>query len=159
MSINSYAFYGEWKGHPIEALETFHGITRQMRPNKPIVYLAGDSSLDNKYWVPGSGPAGEPLEVAVPEIYHHTLKRTTPKPDVAFWMNHILADSATCLNAAVEASTLRERDDELLPHDEFIRDNVSKDDILVVSVGCNDIAMNPTFSTIWRMLTLVRIPL
>jgi hypothetical protein len=118
------------------------------------VYLAGDSSLDNKYWVPGSGPHGEPLEVEVPEIYHYTLNRPQPKPDVAFWMNHVLGNRATCINAAIEASMLRERADDLLPHDKFIRDNIQKDDVLIVSVGCNDVAMSPNFSTIWRMLML-----
>ena len=116
--------------------------------------MAGDSSLDNKYWVPGSGPAGDPLDVEVPEIYYHALRQPTPKPDVAFWMNHALGDRATCINAAVEASMLRERDADLLPHDEFIRDNIRKEDVLIVSVGCNDIAMSPSFSTIWRMLAL-----
>ncbi|KAF1964625.1 hypothetical protein BU23DRAFT_561753 [Bimuria novae-zelandiae CBS 107.79] len=152
--VNSSAFYGEWKGHPIEDLATFRNITLQQRPDKPIVYFAGDSSLDNKYWVPGSGPGGDPLEVEVPEIYYHTLSRPTPKPDVAFWMNHMLGSRATCINTAVEASMLRERDDDLLPHDKFIQESIREDDILVASVGCNDIAMSPNFSTMWRMLAL-----
>ncbi|KAJ4351514.1 uncharacterized protein N0V89_006857 [Didymosphaeria variabile] len=152
--IKPSRFYMQYQGHPIEDLKTFYGITRQQRPDKPLVWFAGDSSLDNKYWVPGSGPGGEPLDVEVPEIYYHTLERATPKPDIAFWMNYLLGDRATCINTAVEASMLRERENTLLPHDEFIRDHIEKDDVLIVSVGCNDIAMKPTFSTIWRMLTL-----
>ncbi|KAL1593220.1 hypothetical protein SLS60_010828 [Paraconiothyrium brasiliense] len=154
LKINPSRFYVQYQGHPIEDLKAFHGITRQHRPDKPLVWFAGDSSLDNKYWVPGSGPGGEPLNVEIPEIYYHTLERATPKPDVSFWMNYILGDRATCINTAVEASMLRQRDKTLLPQDEFIRDHIGKDDVLVVSVGCNDIAMKPTFSTIWRMLTL-----
>ena len=138
----------------IEHLEAFRKIAVHRRPGAPIVYLAGDSSLDNKYWVPGSGPGGDPLEVDVPEIYHHFLAAPTPKPDVGMWLNHVLGNRATCINAAVEASTLEERKNDLLPHDEFIRDHITKDDVLVVSVGCNDIAMRPNFSTIWRMLFL-----
>lgn len=152
--IESYHFYGQYEGHPLEDLETLHNITVQQRPGKPIIWFAGDSSLDNKYWVPGSGPGGDPLEVEVPEIYQHALKQANPKPDVAFWMNHVMGESATCINTSVEASMLRQRDKEILPHDKFIRDRIGKDDVLVVSVGCNDIAMKPTFSTIWRMLTL-----
>ncbi|KAF2451647.1 hypothetical protein P171DRAFT_426137 [Karstenula rhodostoma CBS 690.94] len=152
--INPSKFYVQYQGHPIEDLQTFHDITLQQRPNKPIVWFAGDSSLDNKYWVPGSGPGGDSLDVEVPEIYNHTLQRATPKPDVAFWINHILRDKATCINTAVEASMLRERDKNLLPHDEFVRDHIGEDDVLIVSVGCNDIAMKPSFSTIWRMLAL-----
>jgi hypothetical protein len=152
--INPSRFYVEWKGHPISDVSAFRSITLAERPNKPIIYLAGDSSLDNKYWVPSSGPSGEPLPVEVPAIYHATLSRPNPKPDVAFWLNHFLSDRATSLNLAVEASMLRERDHHLLDHDEFIRDNIRTEDILVVSIGSNDIAMKPTFATICHMLQL-----
>jgi hypothetical protein len=152
--INTSRFYFEWKGHTIPDASAFHATTRSVRPNKPIVYLAGDSSLDNKYWVPSSGPGGEPLTVEVPEIYHVTLDRPHPKPDIAFWLNHFLGDRATTLNLAVEASTLKERDKDLLEHDKFIRDNIRAEDILIVSVGANDIAMRPTLTTMRNMLQL-----
>ncbi|KAF2682251.1 hypothetical protein K458DRAFT_420164 [Lentithecium fluviatile CBS 122367] len=152
--INTSKFYHEWKGHQIDDLERFHATTLQQRPSKPIIYLAGDSSLDNKYWVPSSGPGGEELAVEVPEIYAHALERARPKPDVAFWMNHVLGERATCINAALEESTLRERDGGLLAHDEFIRDNIREEDILIVSVGANDIALRPTTSTMRHMLQL-----
>jgi hypothetical protein len=152
--INTSQFYLEWRGHPIEDLECFRAITLQHRPKKPLVYLAGDSSLDNKYWVPSSGPGGEHLTVQVPEIYKQTLERAKPKPDVAFWLNHVLGEKATCINTAIEETLLRERDEVLLPHDEFIRDNISKDDILIVSVGANDIALRPTTSTMRHMFQL-----
>ncbi|KAH8810825.1 hypothetical protein F5884DRAFT_260977 [Xylogone sp. PMI_703] len=152
--INTSRFYYEWKGHTISDLSAFRTMTLSLRPDKPIIYLAGDSSLDNKYWVPSSGPGGEPLPVDVPEIYHATLQKPYPKPDVAFWLNHFLGDRATALNLAVEASMLRERDNDLLEHDEFIRDNISPNDILIVSVGANDIALKPTFATVRHMLQL-----
>ncbi|KAE9364946.1 hypothetical protein N431DRAFT_430549 [Stipitochalara longipes BDJ] len=152
--INASRFYFEWKGHNISDATAFHATTLSLRPNKPIVYLAGDSSLDNKYWVPSSGPEDEPLSVPVPEIYHVALDRPDPRPDVAFWLNHFLGDRATTLNLAVEASTLKEREKDLLEHDEFIRDNIRAEDILIVSVGANDIAMRPTFATMCHMLRL-----
>ncbi|USP74858.1 hypothetical protein yc1106_02132 [Curvularia clavata] len=152
--INTSAFYREWKGHDVTYLERFRNITHHQRPDKAIVYLAGDSSLDNKYWVIGSGPGGDPLGVNVPEIYMHTLDRPTPKPDVAFWVNHMLGSKATCINAAVEESMLRERDNGLLPQDQFIHDSICENDILIVSIGANDIAMRPTFSTTCHMVKL-----
>lgn len=152
--INASRFYREWKGHPISDISEFRSITLSERPDKPIIYLAGDSSLDNKYWVPSSGPSGEPLPVDAPEIYRAALDRPNPKPDVAFWLNHFLGDSATTLNLAVEESMLRERDKDLLDHDKFIRDNIRADDILIVSVGANDIALRPTLGTIRNMLQL-----
>lgn len=152
--INTPRFYFEFKGHTISDSSAFLSTTRSLRPAKPIVYLAGDSSLDNKYWVPSSSPGQVPLPVDVPEIYRAALNQPYPKPDVAFWLNHFLGDRATALNLAVEASTLRERDNNLLDHDKFIRDNIRAEDILIVSVGSNDIAMSPTFSTICHILQL-----
>ena len=149
--INCSKFYFEWKGHPIDDLTKFRSITLAERPQKPIVYLAGDSSLDNKYWV---NKAAENLPNDVPSIYQKTLNNPVPKPDVAFWMNHLLEGRATCINTAVEESMLRDRDDELLPHDAFIRDNIRAEDVLIVSVGANDIALKPLPSTIRHMLQL-----
>ena len=151
--LNTSRFYFEFKGHTIPDVDAFRSITPSLRPDKPIIYLAGDSSLDNKYWVPTSSLGGVPLPVDVPEIYGAVLDRP-PKPDVAFWLNHFLGDLATALNLAVEASTLHERNDDLLDHDRLIRDNIRAGDVLIVSVGSNDIAMRPTFSTNRHMLQL-----
>ncbi|KAJ8118553.1 hypothetical protein OPT61_g489 [Boeremia exigua] len=148
--ISRPRFYFEWKGHQIQDLTRFHAITTAERADRPIVYLAGDSSLDNKYWVNDD----EELPTKVPEIYKHTLEKPTPKHDVAFWVNCFLGDQATCINAAVEESMLRERDQNLLPHDTFIRDNIRPQDVLVVSVGANDVALKPLPCTIWHMLRL-----
>jgi lysophospholipase L1-like esterase len=152
--INLYRFYNQFRGHPVEDLTTFLNITLLERPNKPIVYLAGDSSLDNKYWVPSPGPGGDALPVMVPEIYEKTLDRPRPKPDVSFWLNHVLGDRATCINTAVEESMLRDRDETLLVQDDFIRDNIRSNDVLVVSIGANDVALKPSPATIVRMMQM-----
>ena len=49
---------------------------------------------------------------------------------------------------------IRDRRTILLPHDIFIRDNIRPSDILIVSVGANDVALRPTSSTILHMLQL-----
>jgi hypothetical protein len=67
-------------------------------------------------------------------------------------LNHFLGDCATALNLAVEESMLRERDLQLLDHDKFIRDNFRAKDIVIISVGVNDIALRPTFTTMRYML-------
>ena len=152
--INPSRFYFEWKGHPIADVSTFHSTSLSLRPNKPIVYLAGDSSLDNKAWVPSSGLNGDSLPVPVPKIYEPILERPQPKPDVAFWLNHFLGARATALNLAVEESMLRERSDDLLEHDKFIRDHIRAEDILVVSIGANDIVLKPTLATVLYLLVL-----
>lgn len=149
--INPSKFYFEYKGHPIEDLVRFKEITLAERPDKPIVYLAGDSSLDNKFWL---HKTVEEIGAEVPAIYEKTLEKPRPKPDVSFWLNHVLGERATCINTAVEESMLRERDDKLLNHDEFIRDNIRAEDVLIVSIGANDIALKPLPCTMRHMLQL-----
>lgn len=144
-NINQSRFFFEWKGHQIEDISSFHAITTTQRPNELIVYIAGDSSLDNKYWVKSDNE----LQVEIPEIHKYTLDRPEPKPDVAFWMNYLFGIRATCINTAVEESMLRERDHDLLPND-----NIRSQDVLIVSVGANDIALNPLPRTICHMLQL-----
>ena len=152
--INPLPFYAEWAGHPLPDLTIVHSVFRANRHDKPIIWLAGDSSLDNKAWIPSSGPGGEPLPAAVPDIYSTFLDPVKPKPDVSFWLNDYLRDAATCLNAAVEATTLRERDWRLLAHDEFVRNHIQPQDIVIVSVGANDIALSPTATTMRHMAQL-----
>ncbi|KAJ6790031.1 hypothetical protein PWT90_05258 [Aphanocladium album] len=155
--INTSRFYFEYKGHQIADITAFFDIATAQRPGAPIVYLAGDSSLDNKYWLPSTSPGSEhavPTN-SVPEIYTLTLKQPYPKADVAFWLNHLLGARATALNLSVEASLLRERHGTALQeHDTFIRDHITSGDVLIVSVGGNDIAMKPSFWTILHMLWL-----
>lgn len=151
--IDSEKFYSEYKGHPISDLAKFRAITLTERPDKPIIYLAGDSSLDNKFWIKEPLKDADPSQI--PSIYHSTLASPmTLIPDVAYWLNHALSTRATCINTAIEESLLRERDTDLLPHDAFVRSNIRANDILVVSVGCNDIAFSPTVETSAHMFQL-----
>lgn len=162
--IHPLAFYTEWKGHPITDLKRFLSNTLQLRSTcDPIIWLAGDSSLDNKAWIPADGPGGTPLPVSIPDIYTRQFRTLTPmKPDVAFWMNHFLGERGTVINGAVEASLLRERVNKgaggvgnlLLPHDRFVKDNIREQDVLVVSVGANDIVLSPTMCTAFHMMRI-----
>src|SRR5438876_12395280 len=81
-------FYSEWKGHNISDLSTLHSLILSRRPNRPIIYLAGDSSLDNKYWVSSDDLRKISPAVDIPEIYRVAFDRPRPKPDIAFWLNH-----------------------------------------------------------------------
>lgn len=154
LKINPLPFYSEWSGHPLGSLSTIHAHIRALRPSAPVVFLAGDSSLDNKAWIPSAGPGGSPLPANVPSIYTTFLDPAVPKPDVAFWLNKYMDSRATTLNTAIEATMLRDRDTALLPHDEFIRDHIRTEDVLVVSVGANDIALNPNTATMRHMFQL-----
>jgi len=45
------------------------------------------------------------------------------------------------INTAGEATTVNERTFRLRPQDKFLRDNIRESDVLVASVGGNDVAM------------------
>jgi hypothetical protein len=133
--------------------------------NNSLIWTAGDSSLDNKYWfyheqpaVPGSG-------------YDEVLDPPVSNADVVYWLNYLLKDRqrtkelevspatarnfpVAAINTAVEATTLNERTWRLRPQDKFLRDHLQPDDVLIVSVGGNDVAMAPTPCTACSVLFL-----
>ena len=146
-SIDKRAFYREYHGHRVDHLEYIHQTISTLYPNKPFVYLAGDSSLDNKYWL------HQKADVPAINGYEHVLTPRCMRPDVNYYLNKYLQDHNRyfCINAAVEESTIGARKDSnrLLPQDEFIRNHITNDDILIVSLGGNDIALRPSLSTAW----------
>lgn len=177
-TIASKSFFQEYHGHRVEHLKL---LFSQGCGGRRCIWLAGDSSLDNKHWFKEVGPATNG--------YEKVLVPPETRQDVCYHFNHILKEkhngSYVCVNAAVEESTIGVRmppspsishtfsqssvppppqrfggeqvtaeSDYLLPQDVFIRDNIRSDDILVVSVGGNDIALRPTASTIFNILLM-----
>ena len=135
-----------------------------------LIWTAGDSSLDNKYWFNDTLPAVG--------VYKDVLHPPQSVCDVTYWLNSLLEgdrynnihSSADChderrriikyaaINTAVEATTLNERTYSLRSQDKFIRDNISSNDVLIVSVGGNDIALCPTPCTIASVAGLLCLP-
>ena len=175
--IRSSRFYAEYHGHRVDHLRRLLPALRAQ--SQSLIWTAGDSSLDNKYWFPDRVPA-------VPGAYANVLDPPQSKPDVTYWLNYLIAaeqpaavgvnipltDSTqeqggdaplppppkqrwAAINTAVEATTLNERTFRLRPQDRFLRDNLGPDDVLIVSVGGNDVALAPTPCTIVSMVGLV----
>ena len=148
--INTNDFYATYHGHDVAYLETVHSELRRVE-DKSCIWLAGDSSLDNKFWFRDNAPAvnGYELLLAPPRMMQ----------DVCYWLNAQAAERRLpyfCVNTAVEATALNDRSFNcLLPQDRFIRDNITGDDVLVVSVGGNDIALAPLLCTIANIIPLV----
>lgn len=153
-SCTTTSFYGEYHGHTTQDLEVAHAA---LRP-RDLIWLLGDSSLDNKYWLLQGG------REAACNGYESFLKPPQAVPDVCHWVNAELVrrgvgERLACINTSVEESTLADRPrDTLLPQDLFCRDNVLSGDTLVVSVGCNDVALRPSPATGVNMLMLTRAP-
>ena len=143
-------FYNLFHGHEPEHLQQ---LTNKFRNDtRPIIYLAGDSSLDNKYWFNDKANAING--------YEELLSPPQAKKDIAYWMNKVAVDRNSpyvTINAAIEESTVGSRAClRLKSQDKVIRDNIQPDDLLVVSVGGNDIALAPNICTVVNMISLVK---
>jgi hypothetical protein len=83
-----------------------------------VIWLAGDSSLDNKYWFSDSAQAVNGYETI--------LRPPTMKQDVCYWLNRLAQerglDQFCSINTSVEATSLNSRSlCSMLDQDEFIR--------------------------------------
>lgn len=152
--ISSAEFYEPFHGHDVELLESI--VLPALRgASDSLIWCAGDSSLDNKYWF--SDTADAPLGSG----YARVLDPPLMKQDVTYWLNQVALEKRqlsvkdkkvstqrrlAAINTAVEATTLQDRSTELvgglLPQDKLIRDNISAEDILIVSIGANDVIEN-----------------
>eukprot|EP00933_Yihiella_yeosuensis_P017745 TRINITY_DN14771_c0_g3_i1.p1 TRINITY_DN14771_c0_g3~~TRINITY_DN14771_c0_g3_i1.p1 ORF type:complete len:354 (-),score=46.61 TRINITY_DN14771_c0_g3_i1:553-1587(-) len=148
-SISSKEYYATYHGHDVELLEVAHGALR--RRHESVIFLAGDSSLDNKFWFNDQADAING--------YEEFLHPPKMKQDVCYWLNKEAVRRGChhlcCLNTAVEATSLSDRAlCWLLAQDRFISRNITSDDYLVVSVGGNDIALKPLLCTVVNMLAM-----
>jgi hypothetical protein len=156
-------YYAQFHGHASIHLDIMysslrfnhhhHAVVGQQQSKRKIIWLAGDSSLDNKYWIRGNYPAING--------YEHVLNRM--KPDVCYYINKYLLESSNngntnyvCINTAVEATALNDRAcGTLLEPDYFLREHVDENDTVIVSIGGNDIALKPLLCTILNMLFMI----
>ncbi|KAL7489730.1 hypothetical protein ACHAW6_015456 [Cyclotella cf. meneghiniana] len=169
--IPSSHYYGEYHGHKIKHLQKIYPLLREN--SEGLIWTAGDSSLDNKYWFRDRKPAVG--------AYAQVLEPPLSVCDVTYWLNYLSENNQSykqisctkyaAINTAVppskksriiikvEATTLNERCLRLRPQDKFLRDNLSSNDVLIVSIGGNDIALAPTPCTIASVAGLLCLPL
>jgi hypothetical protein len=154
--IDSTRYYAEYHGHLVEHLKVLLPALRESSDS--MIWTAGDSSLDNKYWFSDKRSALG--------AYDGILDPPVMNADVTYWLNRLALEHASArddgskgiatINTAIEATTLQQRTWKLLAQDEFLRDNIQPTDTLIVSIGGNDVALAPTPCTIGAMLSLVK---
>jgi len=145
-------FYSTFEGHDVDDLESF--VLPALRDScNALIWCAGDSSLDNKYWLTDTANA------PVGSGYENVLEPPRMKQDVTYWLNRVAVEERqdtkdktdgsrqvrySAINTAVEASTLEDRMKAmgLLPQDRLIRDHISPTDIPIVSIGANDVVFD-----------------
>jgi hypothetical protein len=172
-TLSTAAYYSEYHGHQVSHLERVHAQLHSAGCDE-FVYLAGDSSLDNKHWF------FEPYRTKEEQLSKRNIGKLSfvadasngyetvlhpPKmvKDVSYWLNYEAAkqygERKLCtIMTSVEESTVSDREDGLLAQDTFIRDHITDNDHLIVSVGGNDVALKPTIMTLINMKMLVSSP-
>ena len=77
--ISSAEFYSEYHGHKVSHLQTLLPHLRQ--DSESIIWTAGDSSLDNKYWFSTKADAVG--------AYNNVLRPQQSICDVTYWLNYL----------------------------------------------------------------------
>lgn len=136
-------YYSLYYGHTLEDLK----LSLQSFKNNKI-YLAGDSTLDNKFWLKDQKVASvneyiELLESMMPDINYHINKLCQNK-DLPF----------TTINCAVEEAGITDKKS-LNGQDKFIRDNITSDDILVISIGGNDLILKGIMNIVSELFNVL----
>jgi hypothetical protein len=150
-NLSTAAYYSEYHGHRPSHLER---VYRQLRSVgcREFIYLAGDSSLDNKHWF-FDFLSYQTKEEQLSEGYIDRLSFVAdarngyetvlwpPKmvKDVSYWLNYEAAkqygERKLCtVMTSVEESTVADRENGLLAQDVFIHDHITENDHLIVSV-------------------------
>lgn len=173
-------FYETYHGHEVDFLESVLASLRKVHGDEsPCIFFAGDSSLDNKTWLFNQGVLDpelwRPSRAHAPAVngYEDVLEPPRMVCDVTYWANKMLADArakAYVVNTAVEATLLATRVGGchsccfpscgcINAQDKFIRNNVRAQDMIVISVGGNDVALAPSIITIISLILLLLTPL
>eukprot|EP00045_Choanoeca_perplexa_P013002 m.144900 g.144900 ORF g.144900 m.144900 type:complete len:357 (+) comp16209_c0_seq10:81-1151(+) len=169
MALNAGVFYAQYHGHPTAMLQMLvEGLRKE---HDSLIYLVGDSSLDNKHWFFDTSRSKH-TQLQDPSFtadavngYEALLEPPRMVKDIAYWLNIACQEhklSAAAINCAIEESTVRARQPgwfspaTLLEQDQVAATTISAQDYLVVSVGGNDVALSPTLGTVASMLTLSR---
>lgn len=156
--ISPQSFYEQYFGHNIVKLKTIH--TRIRENSKNVIWLAGDSSLDNKHWLFNNVFEKNILvskTLTPSHVYQHLFVPPICLPDVAACINS-LTEKNVALNCALEESSLWDRSSKLPDTDRLIRHCIEPNDTLIVSVGGNDVALKLCLRTVFWMLVMWVLP-
>ena len=180
--VRAGAYYSTYYGHACNRLDAVLEALRHSHRDASCLFLAGDSTMDNKVWLfPGMAQSAyvmlgdsETGSFTAPAIngYERVLQPPRMVMDVTYWLNHFLAAKqapAFALNTAVEATTLTSRTGgvqcccapacpRLYRQDAFIRDRIRPQDYLITCVGGNDIALAPSIFTVAFLILMMLTP-
>lgn len=166
--VSAGEYYEEYHSHPVALLARVrNGLVAQ--GCKQFIYLAGDSSLDNKHWLfkPFTSKTTQLMndDIFADAVngYETILHPPRMAKDVSYWLNLEMSkrkgSKEICtIMSAIEESTVEDRSKGLLSQDVFIREHITENDYLILSVGGNDVALRPSARTAFNMLMLTQSP-
>lgn len=145
-TVDAASFYRNYYGHVPEHLRVAYASLRTQSGERPLVFLTGDSSLDNKSYVLDCA--------ALPAVGGWERILTPPRalPDVAAWLSRAL-DAAGLphgvLNCAVEEATAADlAAAPLVGAPAAVSRAITRTDVVVLSAGGNDVVLRPTLATV-----------
>jgi hypothetical protein len=158
--VSPQTFYTQYFGHPLDDLMSIYARIRESEKN--IIWLAGDSTMDNKHWLFEDICEKRTMDsYTIPPQHEYKNLLVPPSciPDIAACINSLTKDTNyVALNCAIEESSLSDRQNGMLAHDHIIKSNIRENDVLIVSVGGNDIGLKPCFKTIFWMVAMWILP-
>ena len=77
--MDSASFYSEYHGHKISDLRDLLYSLKDTKGEHSVIYLVGDSTLDNKFWFSDTAKAVNG--------YEKILAPPTSKKDIAYWVS------------------------------------------------------------------------
>merc|ERR1719330_1465539 len=92
--LRPWEFYEQYHGHSPQHLRAVLAAIRGPGGARPVIFLAGDSSLDNKHWLFERGDKGDPRSYeGTPWTaeavggYREVLEPPRMVQDVAYWLS------------------------------------------------------------------------
>lgn len=158
MRIRSDSFYSEYHGHSIDDLEVIHDRLRSY--GKKVVWLVGDSSLDNKHWLFPDGGWSKtfPNNLCADACNGYERFLNPPKSiqDVCYHLNSLLPSNYAAINCAIEERAVS---DGISAHDTFVRNHMQDGDVVIISLGGNDLVLKSSLLTkLWLGALLYVVP-
>ena len=127
--VDASRFYSEYHGHLVAHLKVLLPALRETSDS--LIWTAGDSSLDNKYWFHDHREAVG--------AYGDVLDPPTMNADVTCWLNRLAIDrtraqtnsndkskpllNIATINTSIKATTIQQQTWKLLAQDSFLGDN------------------------------------
>lgn len=125
--LDNEKYYITYDGHLPEHIQYIRNKYLEKGKNK-FVYLTGESLFDNKRYIKTKSDT----------IYKNIFEKEYVLNDIENQLNVKLLYDYVCLNCSYSDSSLTDRNKRIYENDNFVRDNISTDDMLLIGLNGSD---------------------